>query len=132
MIHRADVHSSLLAGAQATGRIELATSTQVQRVEQDDTGVTVFDAKGGQHRGVALIGADGVKSAVRRQYVGDEARVSGHVVYRAVVEKKDFPKDLQWNAAAIWVGPNWCATNCGRAARQSAFMTRWSGFTAGG
>ena len=106
VIHRADVHSSLLAGAQATGRIELATSTQVQRVEQDDTGVIVFDAKGGQHRGVALIGADGVKSAVRRQDVGDEARVSGHVVYRAVVEKKDFPVDLQWNAAAIWVGPN--------------------------
>ena len=106
VIHRADVHGSLLAGAQATRRIEVCTSTQVQRVEQDDEGVTVFDAKGGRHRGVALIGADGVKSAVRRQYVGDEARVSGHVVYRAVVEKKDFPKDLQWNAAAIWVGPN--------------------------
>jgi salicylate hydroxylase len=28
------------------------------------------------------------------------------VVYRAVVDKKDFPQDLQWNAAAIWVGPN--------------------------
>ena len=106
VIHRADVHGSLLEGAQATGRIELATSTQVQRVEQDHTGVTVFDARGGQHRGVALIGADGVKSAVRRQYVGDEARVSGHVVYRAVIDRKDFPADLQWNAAAIWVGPN--------------------------
>ena len=43
---------------------------------------------------------------MRRQYVGDEARVSGHVVYRAVIEKKDFPVDLQWNAASIWVGPN--------------------------
>jgi 3-hydroxybenzoate 6-monooxygenase len=106
VIHRADVHGSLLEGAQATGSIELATSTQVQRVEQDDAGVTVFDAQGGTHRGIALIGADGVKSAVRRQYVGDEARVSGHVVYRAVVDKKDFPVDLQLNAAAIWVGPN--------------------------
>lgn len=106
VIHRADVHASLLEGAQATGRIEIATSTQVQRVAQDDKGVTVFDAKGGQHHGVALIGADGVKSAVRRQFVADEARVSGHVVYRAVIDKKDFPADLQWNAAAIWVGPN--------------------------
>ena len=106
VIHRADVHGSLLAGALATGRVELATSTAVQRVEQDVGGVTVFDAKGGQHRGLALIGADGVKSAVRRQYVGDEARVSGHVVYRTVVDKADFPQDLQWNAAAIWVGPN--------------------------
>jgi len=106
VIHRADVHKSLLEGAQITKRIEVATSTQVQRVEQDDDGVTVFDAKGGQHRGIAVIGADGVKSAVRRQYVGDDARVSGHVVYRAVVEKKDFPADLRWNAATIWVGPN--------------------------
>ena len=106
VIHRADVHGSLLEGAVATGRIEVATATTVQRVEQDEHGVTVFDAQGGVHHGVALIGADGVKSAVRQQFVGDPARVSGHVVYRAVVEKKDFPADLQWNAAAIWVGPN--------------------------
>jgi len=106
VIHRADVHTSLLEGAQAAGNIEIATSTQVQRVEQNDDGVTVFDAQGGRHRGIALIGADGVKSAVRRQYVGDDARVSGHVVYRAVVETDHFPKDLRWNAASIWVGPN--------------------------
>lgn len=106
VIHRADVHGSLLEGAQATGRIEVATATTVASVEQDASGVTVIDAKGGHHRGVALIGADGVKSAVRAQFVGDAARVSGHVVYRAVVDKKDFPADLQWNAASIWVGPD--------------------------
>lgn len=106
VIHRADVHTSLLEGAQASDRIEVCTGTSVQRVEQDAGSVTVHDALGRTHRGVALIGADGVKSAVRRQYVGDEARVSGHVVYRAVVDKKDFPASLQWNAASIWVGPN--------------------------
>jgi salicylate hydroxylase len=106
VIHRADVHMSLLEAAQESDRIEVLTSTTVQRVDQDDDSVTVHDAKGGIHRGIALIGADGVKSAVRRQYVDDEARVSGHVVYRAVVDKKDFPADLQWNAASIWVGPN--------------------------
>jgi salicylate hydroxylase len=106
VIHRADVHMSLLEGAQASDRIQVRTGTTVQRIEQDEHGVTVHDTQGGIHRGVALIGADGVKSAVRRQYVGDDARVSGHVVYRAVVDKKDFPLDLQWNAASIWVGPN--------------------------
>jgi salicylate hydroxylase len=106
VIHRADVHMSLLEGAQESDRIQVRTSTTVQRVDQEEHGVTVHDTKGGVHRGCALIGADGVKSAVRRQYVGDEARVSGHVVYRAVVDKKDFPHDLQWNAASIWVGPN--------------------------
>ena len=106
VIHRADVHKSLLEGAQESDRIEVLTSTTVQRVDQDDDGVTVHDTGGGKHCGIALIGADGIKSAVRRQYVGDDARVSGHVVYRAVVDKKDFPVNLQWNAASIWVGPN--------------------------
>jgi 2-polyprenyl-6-methoxyphenol hydroxylase-like FAD-dependent oxidoreductase len=106
VIHRADVHRSLLEGAQDSGRIEVATSTAVVRVEQDASGVTAVDAQGREHRGAALIGADGVKSAVRAQYVGDAARVSGHVVYRAVVDKADFPADLRWNAASIWVGPN--------------------------
>jgi 2-polyprenyl-6-methoxyphenol hydroxylase-like FAD-dependent oxidoreductase len=106
VIHRADVHRSLLEGAEASGRIEVATSTAVVRIAQDAHGVTAVDAQGREHRGAALIGADGVKSAVRAQYVGDAARVSGHVVYRAVVDKDDFPADLRWNAASIWVGPN--------------------------
>ncbi|MDP2018711.1 3-hydroxybenzoate 6-monooxygenase [Hydrogenophaga sp.] len=106
VIHRADAHGSLLEGVQASGRIEFVTSTRVVRTEQDADGVTVHDQHGNTHHGLALIGADGVKSVVRQQFVGDEARVTGHVVYRAVVDKADFPEDLRWNAASIWVGPN--------------------------
>ena len=47
-----------------------------------------------------------MKSVVREQFVGDPPRVTGHVVYRSVVDKKDFPADLQWNAASLWAGPN--------------------------
>ena len=86
MIHRADVHKSLLEGVEATERIELCTSTRVERVQQDQQNIIAIDAAGRSHEGVALIGCDGVKSAVRQQYVGDPVRVSGHVVYRAVVE----------------------------------------------
>ncbi len=106
VIHRADAHLSLLEGVQAVDQVAFLTSTRVVRIEQDAQGVTVHDQHGHSHRGLALIGADGVKSVVREQYVGDEARVTGHVVYRAVVDKADFPEDLQWNAASIWVGPN--------------------------
>ncbi len=106
VIHRADVHRSLLEGAEETGKVEFLTSTRVERIEQDEAGVTVFDQHGTAHHGIALIGSDGVKSAVREQFVGDPARVTGHVVYRAVIDKKDFPQDLQWNAASIWVGPH--------------------------
>jgi 2-polyprenyl-6-methoxyphenol hydroxylase-like FAD-dependent oxidoreductase len=36
VIHRVDVHLSLLEGAQETGRVEFLTSTRMERVEQDD------------------------------------------------------------------------------------------------
>jgi 3-hydroxybenzoate 6-monooxygenase len=104
--HRADVHQSLLDGVRREGRIELLTSTHVDRVEQDAGGVTLIDREGRAHEGVAAVGCDGVKSALRQQYVGDPVRVSGHVVYRAVVDAADFPPDLQWNAPCVWSGPN--------------------------
>jgi 2-polyprenyl-6-methoxyphenol hydroxylase-like FAD-dependent oxidoreductase len=68
--------------------------------------VTVTCGNGKTFTGQALIGADGVRSVVRAQYVNDPPRVTGHVVYRAVVDEKDFPDNLKWNAASIWVGPN--------------------------
>ena len=106
VIHRVDIHKSLLEGAVETGRVKFVTSTRVVRIEQTDTTVTAIDQHGNAYTGVALIGADGGKSVVRQQYVNDPPRVTGHVVYRAVVEKEDFPENLRWNAASIWVGPN--------------------------
>ena len=106
VIHRADMHMSLVNGAQASGEVDIITHCHIERVEQDADGVSVFDQHGTEYRGQALIAADGVKSVVRQQYVGDPALVTGHVVYRAVVSKDEFPADLQWNAASIWVGPH--------------------------
>ncbi len=106
VIHRVDVHGSLLEGAVETGRVEFVTSTRVERVEQDGDTVVAHCAGGRHYRGQALIGAEGGKSVLRQQYVNDPPRVTGHVVYRAVVDKADFPEDLRWNAASIWVGPN--------------------------
>jgi len=114
VVHRAEVHLALFEGAMASGRVECLTSTRVERIEQHAGAgagagagaVTVFDQHGRVHEGMALVAADGVKSVVREQLVGDPARVTGHVVYRAVVERSDFPADLRWNAASIWVGPH--------------------------
>ena len=107
VIHRADIHGSLLEGAVETGRVQFFTNTRIEKIEQDDAAktVTAIDQNGKRWVGQALIGADGGKSVVRAQYVNDPPRVTGHVVYRAVVEKADFPDDLKWNAASLWAGP---------------------------
>ncbi|BDB27526.1 salicylate hydroxylase [Cupriavidus sp. TA19] len=104
--HRADVHSTLLEGVRETDRIEFVTATRIVEVSQSDSGVTAFDEHGNTYRGCALVAADGVKSAIRQQLVGDPPRVSGHVVYRAVIDAAQFPRDMQWNAPVLWVGPN--------------------------
>lgn len=107
VIHRVDVHKSLLEGAVETGKVEFFTSTRIEKIEQDEATkvVTAIDQNGKRWTGQALIGADGGKSVVRTQYVNDPPRVTGHVVYRAVVDKADFPEDLKWNAASLWAGP---------------------------
>lgn len=108
VVHRVDVHTALMEGAAETGRVEFHTSTRIENVEQDEAAgtVTATDQNGKRWTGQALIGADGGKSVVRAQYVNDRPRVTGHVVYRAVVDEADFPADLKWNASSIWVGPN--------------------------
>ncbi len=106
VIHRADIHLSILEAVQHHPLIEFRTATRVEKLEQDDKGVTVIDQHGERHRADAVIGCDGVKSAIREALIGDAPRVTGHVVYRAVVEVDNMPEDLQVNAPVVWAGPH--------------------------
>ena len=106
VIHRADIHLSIYEGVQAAPNVRVHTSARIEKVEIDASGARVTDANGKVYEGAAVVGADGVRSVVRQKVVGDTHRVSGHVVYRAVVPRDEMPADLRWNAAAIWVGPN--------------------------
>jgi 2-polyprenyl-6-methoxyphenol hydroxylase-like FAD-dependent oxidoreductase len=106
VIHRADIHTSIYEAVAESPLIEFFTSTHVTELIDEGEQVTVVDSKGNRFSGDAVIGCDGVKSVIRDKLIGDEARVSGHVVYRAVVPVEEMPADLRWNEAAIWVGPN--------------------------
>ncbi|MEQ1881617.1 MAG: 3-hydroxybenzoate 6-monooxygenase [Burkholderiales bacterium] len=105
VIHRADVHSSLLEGIRARPEIVLETGVQVERIEQTEQGVRVYTDRM-SYDADAVVGADGGRSVIREQYVGDAPRVSGHVVYRAVVDATHFPDDLKLNAPVVWAGPD--------------------------
>lgn len=106
VIHRADIHLSILEAVRESPLIQFRTNTQVQAIEQDEHGATVIDQRGTRYRADAVIGCDGVKSAVRAALIGDEHHVTGHVVYRAVVDVENMPPDLQINAPVVWAGPH--------------------------
>jgi len=103
--HRADLHGAIHAAVLAHPLIRLHTSAQVAELDLGAR-VTAVTRDGRRFGADAIVGCDGVKSVVRAQLIGDAPRVSGHVVYRAVVPVEDMPDDLRWNAPVVWAGPN--------------------------
>ncbi len=104
--HRADLHNNIFDAMKANGNIQYHAGSHVKdvAVTEHEAAVTLTDGR--VFKASAIVGCDGVKSVVREKLIGDEARVTGHVVYRAVVPVADMPEDLRWNAPVVWAGPN--------------------------
>ncbi|BFV58300.1 FAD-dependent monooxygenase [Kitasatospora sp. CMC57] len=108
VVHRIDVYAPLLAAARLAPGIELRTGAAVRGYRRTGDGVIAALADGGRVRGDALIGADGINSAVRGQLVGDGAPlVSGHTIYRSVIPMAKVPAELRSNTVTLWAGPKW-------------------------
>jgi 2-polyprenyl-6-methoxyphenol hydroxylase-like FAD-dependent oxidoreductase len=68
---------------------------RLTRVEQTAGGVTAIFADGSSERGDLLVGADGIRSAVRAQFLPDVQPVyAGYVAWRAVLDEADVPAEL--------------------------------------
>src|SRR5690606_23738706 len=105
--HRADIHRSLLDGCKSSGLIELRSSAWVSGFSREGDLVRISMAGGEVLEAAALVGADGGRSVVREQIVGDgEPPASGHLCYRAVLQIEEMPQDLRWAAATLWAGTN--------------------------
>ena len=106
VVHRADLHGVLLEACRDNELIDLRTSHDVTGYQQTADSVQVQVEGLPTITGAALIGADGLRSNIRQQLVGDgEPRVSGHTTYRSVIPTEQMPEDLRWNAATLWAGP---------------------------
>lgn len=106
VIHRADLHNALLDAVRHHPRVRIHTGAKITEVAFDDAKAGVVTEDGRAFAGQGVIGCDGVKSVVRATMLGDPHRVSGHVVYRAVVPLERMPEDLRINSPVVWAGPN--------------------------
>jgi 2-polyprenyl-6-methoxyphenol hydroxylase-like FAD-dependent oxidoreductase len=67
----------------------------LQEVVPDADGASAIFADGGRERGDLLIGADGLRSTVRAQFLPrTEPVYAGYVAWRAVLEEQDIPPDI--------------------------------------
>ena len=104
--HRADLHRALLEACTSETRIMLETGVSATRFEQADDAVTLYTPQGRAIEGHALIGADGIRSVVRQQLVGDgEPQFANHTAYRALIPRDAMPEESAWSAAALWMAP---------------------------
>ena len=108
-IHRGDLVRLLVEAAERSPGVELRTGAQVRGVRRQDAGVRVAVADGaGEHEreGAALIGADGVHSAVREALFGAERPTfTGNIAWRTLVPTTLLPLGGTRAAAGVWLGP---------------------------
>ena len=89
VMHRAALLSALESELDAA---RLHLNHEFVRFDQEDHGVTAHFNGGGAQRGEVLIGADGLRSAVRAQLFGARApRYAGYTAWRAVVPFEPLP-----------------------------------------
>ncbi|MFJ2176895.1 FAD-dependent monooxygenase [Streptomyces sp. NPDC087851] len=106
VVHRGELHGLLVDACRRSPAIELRAGSRATGYRQHGGTATVLLDGGGRVTGDAVIGADGIHSAIRRQLVGDGApRVSGITVYRTVIPMERVPEELRWNAVTWWAGP---------------------------
>jgi 2-polyprenyl-6-methoxyphenol hydroxylase-like FAD-dependent oxidoreductase len=103
--HRHDVLSALLAACQAEPGITLETGRTAAGVRERDDAAEVTFTDGTAAAARLVVGADGIRSRVRRLLDDSPPRFSGHVAYRGTVSRaqlgdRDVPDDV-----VLWLGP---------------------------
>src|SRR3954453_20904013 len=102
--HRAELLDVLLSGLGEKG---LRLGSRVERIDQDQSGVSLKLADGSIAQGDILIGADGIHSTVRAQLFGKELpRYTGNVAWRGLVPAERIAHLYLGGVVGVWMGPN--------------------------
>ena len=106
-MHRSDLHGALQAAVLAFDPSCITLNARLVSLDEGEGSVRLhFDGTPSQQAEL-LIGADGIKSVVRRQVIGDDHPVAtGQVAWRCTVPTEDIPPALRPAVvSSIWCGP---------------------------
>jgi salicylate hydroxylase len=105
-IHRADLHELLAQAVLALDPTCITLNARALEFVENADSVTLKLADGSSATGDVLVGADGIKSAIRAQILGPTpASYTGDVAWRAVIPTARLPKDIMETVSTVWCGP---------------------------
>ncbi len=105
-LHRADLHALLARTVHRLDADCIHLNAKAEGFEETADGVTLRLADGSRIQGDVLIGADGIKSVIRSQILGETpVSYTGDIAWRAVVAVERLPKDIMERISTVWCGP---------------------------
>jgi salicylate hydroxylase len=110
VVHRADLQAALAAHVNDNPDIELRLGCQFEDVTAHAKGLTVVQRRGmtrHQELASALVGADGIWSAVRHHLFPEvQPQFSGLIAWRGTLEATQLPREYTSARVQLWMGPN--------------------------
>jgi salicylate hydroxylase len=105
-LHRADFHQILAAKAREFKPDVVRLNRRVVGFSETAEGIELNFADGSSARGDLLIGADGLKSVVRRQIAGEvPASYTGDAAWRITVPAERLPEHFLEPVMSVFMGP---------------------------
>lgn len=105
-IHRVDLHGVLLDACRKMPNVEITASAEFASCEEQGERVIVRLTDGRTIEGSALIGADGLGSAVRKHFIGEEKpKPNGFVAHRTIVPMEQVASHVGCDEVILWGGP---------------------------
>jgi salicylate hydroxylase len=105
-IHRADLHELLVRKVRSLAPDAILLNARAERFEESADGVTLVLADGRRVAGDVLVGADGIRSAIRPQILGETpVTYTGDVAWRAVIPVERLPAGIMDRVSTVWCGP---------------------------
>ncbi|MBD8003732.1 FAD-dependent monooxygenase [Bacillus norwichensis] len=106
VVHRSDLHSVLLKACQKNpDQIKLYNDQIIQTAEESENGVIVTNQNGETFTAKGAVGADGLKSNIRKLFSNDELVCSEYVAYRGTIPIEEV-SDANMDDVIMWIGPN--------------------------
>ncbi len=105
-VYRPDLHGALVTAVRRAKPEAIHLGAKVVGVDQDGKAASLRLADGPAVHGDALIGADGVHSAIRQALFGaDRPHFTGVIAWRGVAPLDRLPAHLRRKVGTNWVGP---------------------------